>query len=171
MREPEFEDADLVGKLIDSQFSGERLWSEAELCEVVAHQLAAPVVADIKLIGNVQALEAAQLCLAAVPPIASYAALFAHRAPPQRLLALVAEYAQAQIAAPEPLLPARVARRLYFTAAAVARVRCRSTIGDAGQTLVAGFAWLLAEPWIDEPTRAVLEDAIRLMHSDRQRSG
>jgi hypothetical protein len=168
VREPDFADPNLVQKLIDPDLSGERLWDESELRDVVAHQLSGPLVSDVRLLGTVRALEAAQLCQAARPAIVSYADLFAHASPPLRVLDLVRQFAQAQLVAPGPQLLTRVARLLYFTSIAVARVRCGSRIADLGRhDLMAGLTWLLDEPWVSGPTRDVLKQALLSAHAER----
>jgi hypothetical protein len=167
--EPEFADPELVRKLIDPELSGERLWDDSELRDVLAHQLAGPLVMDMRFLGNVQALEAAQLCQAAVPAIVSYAQLFAHPSPPQRVLDLVRQFAQSQLLAAEPQLPRRVVRLLYFTVIAVARVRHGREVSDLGQRdLIAGLTRLLGEPWVEGATREMLKEALRAVDPNQQ---
>jgi hypothetical protein len=162
VQEPEFENAELVQRLIDPDVSAERLWDEDELREVLDHQLGGSLVADLQFVGNIEALEAAQLCGFADPAIHNYRGLFEHPAPPEKLLRLSKRFAQAQLVAPEPQLPRRVAQLLYFTSIAVARLRCGTSISELPQRdQLAGIDWVLTQPWVDRETRALLQQARR----------
>jgi hypothetical protein len=58
-------------------------------------------------------------------------------------------------------LPVEVATVLYFSCIIVARMRCNvriSALDDA--SLARGLEWAAALPWIDEPTRRLLERGI-----------
>jgi hypothetical protein len=159
--EPEFEDAEMLERLVDPQLTAERLWDERELGEVLEHQMAAPVVADLQTLDNVVALQAAQLCSAARPVILSYRDLFEHPAPPERVLRFVSRFAREQLGAAEPQLPARIARLLYFASAAAARVRLRCAISPLScEELQAGLQRLAAEPCLDERTRGLLQKLV-----------
>jgi len=158
--EPDFPDSRRLLRLAEPGAAVERIWSKHELGEILAHQLAAPICVDLQQLDNLRALQAAQLADAANPPIRSFADLFAHENPPLELLRLVKAFAQAQLHAPEPLLPKPIALTLYDGAILAALVRCGERITDLpDRNLAEGTAWLVGEPWMDRTLGRFLRDA------------
>lgn len=132
-----------------------RVWQPHELGAILHHQLSVPLdveLGPLVLAGAVRAEEGARL--------ATFGDVLHHPRPPLRLLELIKDFAKASRADPQGALPSEVATVLYVAAVAVARTACGrriSRVGDAAER--DNVAWVLAQPWLDPPTRALFNRA------------
>ena len=63
-------------------------------------------------------------------------------------------------------MPRPIASVLYFASIAAALVRCRRRItGLTNDDLVVGFRWMLAQPWLDTPTRTLINEGLHLINT------
>jgi hypothetical protein len=151
---------DSLAALLAVGAAGDRVWEPGELSAVLRHQMAAPLEADVAVLGPGTAERVRALCAAAGGRLETFGDLFHHRAPPLELLVLVKHLAKAARDDPQLLLPKEVAAVLYFAAIAVAETRCGARITRLGEREVrAGVRWALALPWLDPATGALFEGA------------
>jgi hypothetical protein len=82
------------------------------------------------------------------------------------LLKITKDFAKACRLSPHSPLPREVASVLYFACIAAAMVRCRRRIsGLTNDALTDGLHWVLARPWLDAPTRALVEESLQLVET------
>ena len=134
-------------------------WGEQELGDILRHQLRAPLLFDLGKLTPAGEVELRQFAHAG-GRIESFGDLLHHRAPPVELLVLVKEFAKSGRTG-HGSLPREIATLLYYASIAAALVRQGRRITrmeDAG--LREGLRWAVGQPWVDEPTRQVLREAI-----------
>ena len=148
-----------LASMFDAARVPPRLWRSDELSAVLRHQLAAPLVMDLSTLRGVTAEHVKHLAAGggADPSIHTFHDLLRHPDPPVELLELTKRFAklarrtQASIA-----VPAEVAGVLYFASILVAQTRCGVRISNlSDEQLSEGVQWVLAQVWIDPPTRAL----------------
>ena len=94
----------------------------------------------------------------------SFGDLLAHPHPPVELLKVTKDFAKACRLSPRGALPKEIATVLYFASIAAAMVRCRRRItGLSDADLADGLRWTLARPWLDAPTRSLIEEGLALL--------
>ena len=154
----------LLARLFDIPAGESRDWGPQEIEDMVRHQLAAPLSADLgsPLVELDRALEATSLFhgLGSL----TFERLLLHPSPPLEALKLVKEFAKAQRKAAEPLLPPEVSAVLYFASIAAAGLRHGQRISTMeGGRLREGIGWLLGQPWCRGPIRNLLEEAFDVL--------
>ena len=144
---------------------GERLWRDEELGAILRHQLSTPMQVDLINIERGLSLKVRNLAESLDLTLKSFGDLLAHPNPPVELLKVTKDFAKACRLSSHGSMPCEVASVLYFASIAAALVRCRRRItGLSNDALSDGFRWTLARPWLDEPTRALTEEALRLLN-------
>ncbi|CAN5351704.1 hypothetical protein BH09PLA1_BH09PLA1_33580 [soil metagenome] len=124
--------------------------AEPEMAAMLAHQLAAPIAADLKLTDE-QLKQAAQF--------ATVGNLLDHASPPVWLLEEMKQLAKRNRAHGDPSVR-QISTMLYYDAIAAALVRCKSRITDlTDDQLRDGFNWAKEQSWIDNKTRQRIESA------------
>jgi len=140
----------LLGRLLDAATDAEPLWQPEDLGDIWRHQLAAP--AGVAFDGG---------CPPGPPP-ATFGDLLRDPSPALAALERVKQLAKAYRSDPDPAVPPEVATALYFAAIAAALVRCGRRITSSSDALVReGMRWAAAHPWLDEPTRRLLEAGLQ----------
>ena len=136
------------------------LWADHEFREVVEHQMDAALVDDLAALDP--AARPALLRLAsASEPYVRFRDIFTQPHPPLWLCKLMKRFGVAMQVAPESPLPGRVARMLYVGAVLVARRRLAVRIAEAGDDVLAtSVQWLLECPWVVDPVRSLLQEAL-----------
>ena len=62
-------------------------------------------------------------------------------------------------------LPRAVAAVLYYVTIAAALLRCGKRITQLGyDELLRGFQWVMDQPWVDQPTKGLIEEARTALH-------
>jgi hypothetical protein len=123
------------------------------------HQLNAPLRADLSSV-NPDAGRTFDIVCAAGPAPAAFGELFAHPRPSLELLELAKEFGKTLRRDASCGVPPQVAAVIYYASIVVARLRLRQHISDLDEeALRRGIEWVLAQPWVDERTRALFEDA------------
>ena len=143
-----------LSRILSLQPESLRLWDEAELADVLRHQLDAPLLYDL---GRVRAREGIDELSRG---IGSFRELLLHPVPPKELLALTKEFAKSGASHPDSPVPAEVGTMLYYAAIAAALVRLQTritTMTDA--ELHNGFEWGLQQSWIDPVVHRLLTEA------------
>ena len=146
--------AEQLSRLLAVRPESPHLWNEAELADVLRHQLDAPLLFDLGRLGRAGAVDEL------AREIGSFRGLLLHGAPPLDLLVLAKEYGKSAVAQPDSPVPAEVGTLLYYAtiAAALLRLGRRITrMGDAD--LLGGLDWALRQPWVDADARALIGDA------------
>jgi hypothetical protein len=139
-------------------------WDTRELGDILAHQLAAPLVSDLEKIEIGPIAWPTGGGQQYAPPIRTYRDLLFHPNPPVELLELVKGFAKRCRSQPDSPLPDEIATLLYYLAITVARLRCgRRISGLDDQALHVGLQWTLSQPWLDQATRNLLEQSLRVL--------
>jgi hypothetical protein len=150
-----------LARLLEVSDQGVSPWTSHELGDILEHQLIAPLAPDLETIEGGPAAMRRATDDGHGPPICTFRDLFSHPNPPEDLLDLVKRFAKQCRRQPESPLPDEIATILYFLAIVVARLRRgRRISGLDDQSLDAGLHWALDQSWLDNVTRAVLQDGL-----------
>lgn len=123
---------------------------EPEMAAMLAHQLAAPITADLKLPAN-QLDQAKQF--------GTLGDLLDHASPPIWLLEETKQLAKRNRAHGDPSVR-QISIVLYYNAIAAAMLKCKSRITElTDDQLREGFDWTTNQSWIDNKTRSRIESA------------
>ena len=137
----------------------DRVWRPEELGAILQHQMSAVVQFDLAAVAPDLSAKLATLAAADGLLIRSFADLFHHPHPPVELLILTKDFAKAVVNHPDAPLPDQIGRLLYLASIIVALLRCGRRITQLDDAaLIDGLNWALAETWLDDPTRAILEE-------------
>ena len=146
-------DAEQLSRILAVQPESLRLWGEAELADVLGHQLDAPLLFDLGRLrapGVVDELSRG---------IGSFRDLLLHPAPPVELLVLAKEFGKSGASHPDSPIPPEVGTLLFYAAIAAALVRLGRRITRMGDAdLLSGFEWGLNQAWVGPAVRRLLED-------------
>ena len=158
-----------LATLLDLDPDGaDRLWSDEELGAVLRHPMTLPLQVDLVNLERGLAVKVRNLAESQGLTLKSFGNLLAHPHPPVELLKVTKDFAKACRLSPRGALPKEIATVLYFASIAAAMVRCRRRItglSDAG--LADGLRWILARPWLDAPTRTLLEEGLAALGVQR----
>ena len=131
-----------------------------ELRAIWQHELESPLAFDLAGLPPDTASQLRLLCDAEGLLLKSLNDLLKHPTPPLKALELVKDFAKASAHSPHGVLPRPVAAVLYYACIAVALLRHNRRISQlTDRELEQGFAWVLAQPWMTDPTRAIIEEA------------
>ncbi len=156
--------ADPAASLFDLDNHTDRLWRDEELGAILRHQMTAPLQVDLINLERGLAVKVRNLAESQGLTLKSFGDLLAHPHPPVELLKVTKDFAKACRLSPRGALPKEIASVLYFASIAAAMVRCRRRItGLSDADLADGLRWTLARPWLDAPTRTLLEEALALL--------
>lgn len=146
---------------------GRHVWNEADLRDVLQHQLGAPVEFDLvgleqETARKVQTLSAAKGLL-----VNSFRDLLHHAHPPVELLEMVKRFAKAYYLHPAESLPREIAGVLYFLSIGVARLRCKRRITELSDKDVGrGLRWTAEQRWIDRRTKELAQKCLKSLEPD-----
>jgi hypothetical protein len=94
--------------------------------------------------------------------IRSFADLLHHPCPPIALLTLTKRFAKINYNRADAVMPKEIAGVLYFSSILVALIRCGQRITELDdRALAEGVQWALNRPWLDDPTRQLLNDGLQ----------
>ena len=155
-----------LASLFDLAPDDEHLWRDEELGAILRHQLTAPLQVDLINLERGLSVKVRNLAEAQGLTLKSFGDLLAHPHPPVELLKITKDFAKACRLSPHSPVPHEIASVLYFASIAAALVRCRRRItGLTNDALEDGFHWILARPWLDVPTRALIEESLKLIRT------
>jgi hypothetical protein len=130
------------------------------MAAILKHQLSAPLEPDL---GAVERPDHGERWEHETPTPtwpATFGELMHHPRPPVALLERVKVFAKASKVKATGPLPPQVATILYFASIVVAQLRCDARItGLDDDAILKGTQWALAQSWLDQPTRAIFEEA------------
>ena len=157
-------DPQRLATLFDLAPDDERLWRDDELGAILRHQLTVPLQVDLINLERGLALKVRTLAESQGLTLKSFGDLLTHPHPPVELLKITKEFAKACRLSPHSPVPREIASVLYFASIAAALVRCRCRItGLTNDALADGLHWVLARPWLDAPTRTLVEESLQLL--------
>lgn len=149
-----------LARLLAQDQTKQPVWAPEEMRAMWQHQLSAPIEADLS---TVQSRGSSLLRRApeAEPFLAkTFGQLLHHRQPPLPLLKLTKEFAKQTIQDAEDPQLKEIAAALYYTSYAAALVRCGERLGGMNEPeLRGGFEWALGRTWMDEATKALMQEA------------
>jgi len=149
-------DSRALSQLLDLDAQGGTSWTEKELSGILAHQLAAPLVVDLKSLAPDIEEQLQQINTDQETPIETFADVLFHPLTPQPLTVLIKEFAKQQRDAGD--LSEEIISLLYVAAICASLThedRSISSLDDA--TLLKNIQQLLAFSWLDERLHALLE--------------
>lgn len=137
-----------------------RVWRPQEIAAVFKHQMSAPVAVDLDTLPSKLQEQLRFLSDAGGLLLKSFRDLFQHPSPPVELLVLVKDFAKMNLNQSASLLPNEVAAAVYYLSIAAALVRLNRRISALkDDELSTGFRLVLAQDWLDEPSRQLLDHA------------
>jgi hypothetical protein len=137
------------------------LWRPDELGAIFHHQMSAPLLADLGEVAQPIALGLGDQAAGKGTPLLSFADLLRHPSPPPELLGKVKDFAKTNADHSENGLPKEVAAIVYYACIAAGMVRLKTRISRLSDgDLVRGLRWAREQPWLDEPTRQLLDAAL-----------
>ncbi len=154
----------VLANLLQVDEKAEALWSDRDLQQLLRHQLDAPLPASLSDALPMDQQRLMALCAGVEPSITTLRALFEHPAPGGSLLVMVKEHAKLCRDKSESLLPESLALTLYYAAIAAALARHQVRITSLNdKTLIEGFNWVLAQPWMDATIKTVMAGGLDRM--------
>jgi hypothetical protein len=139
-----------------------RLWRPEELCAIFRHQMSAPILVDLGGFDPATGVRLKALSEAQSLLLKSFSDLFHHPVPPVELLSLTKDFAKANMDHPDSSLPQEVAAALYYASIATAIVRLDARISQLSDAeLQRGLHWAKDQPWVDDPLREILLQALK----------
>jgi hypothetical protein len=157
MKTMETDPKDLANLIADDDI-GERIWNPDELADILKHQLTAPLHVDLSRVGGA-AGRLRELAEGRGLVLKSFGDLLRHPQPPVALLKLMKDFAKACRLGRGSALPREISSVIYFTSIIAAMTRCSRRITRLDDNaLRAAIEWALAQPWLDETSRAVFTE-------------
>jgi len=146
-----------IRTLLDETADEERLWSDEDLRDVLAHQWSAPLGIDLAGLDEGTAGDVALAAMSGGQTLRSFEDLLEHPDPPLELLELAKEFAKRCLGSPHSAIPQDVARVMYFAGIAAALGHCGRRITSLSDESIAnGIRWALAKDWLAQGPRNVL---------------
>ena len=152
--------ASLIG---DDDDIGERIWKQDELAAILRHQMTTPLHVDLAGVGGA-AGRLREEAAAGGLLLKSFGDLLQHPHPPLGLLKMMKDFGKACRISPECALPREISSVIYFASIMAAMTKRSRRItklsdGDVRKAL----RWALAQPWLEDITRAVFLDGQRFL--------
>ncbi len=133
-------------------------WTEHELGELLSHQLRAPLRADLAMLGGDAIDSLRSHTQGDGNRWETFAGVLFDDMPPIALLTLIKTFAKTHRSDAAGVLPNEIATTIYFLAIAAAAARHRQHITAlTPKEVTDGFAWLAAQPWVDQRSRVLAE--------------
>jgi hypothetical protein len=137
-------------------------WLPEELEDVWRDQLSAPVEFAPPCLA-LEASDGSHYANADRPgtsDIGTFGELFSTPRPPVELLVLTKDFAKRNLAAKGGLLPREIVQMLYYASLAAGLERLGKRLSRLDNAMLkAGFDWAIAQPWVDESTRQLMQQA------------
>ncbi len=152
-----------LASLFDDDEIGERIWKPDDLAAVLRHQMTAPLQVDLaRLNGAAAALRDAAESKGLL--LKSFGDILRHPRPPVALLKLMKDFAKACRISPDSSIPREVSTVLYLASIVAAMTKCSRRITKLDRAALGkSVQWALAQPWLDETTRALFLEGQQFM--------
>ena len=151
-------DALSLTHMMDLDAAERHPWAPDELEAILAHQLATPLECDLEAFDATLSARLEEFNAACRPPIATFGDLLHHGEPPADVLELTKNFAKSCRANRHAPLPDEISTVLYFLSIVVALTKCdRRITGMDDATLRYSLDWTLRQSWLDDATRALLQ--------------
>ena len=145
---------------------GQDLWGPEELGEILEHQLAAPLECDLDSLDKRLVRRLKEINSAGGTPLVSFGDLLHHPSPPVEFLELTKRFAKICRSDRHSPLPSEIATILYFSSIVVAMTKCGRRITKMDDRSVQySLNWAIRQPWLDDSTRKILEEGLRIIGS------
>jgi len=146
--------------LLEAGLESTRPWRAEELAAAWDYHLSAPIEFELGAMSAHRARALRDLAMAQGLTVSSVRALMQHPVPPIELLTMIARFAKACLKAKDSPVLREVAGVLYYLAIAVAVTRLGTLVTRLRRAdLMRGLDWALARPWVDQSSKATLEQA------------
>jgi len=146
--------------VLEAGLESARPWRPKELAAAWDYHLSAPLEFELGTLSAPRERALRDLTMAQGLTLSSLRALMQHPVPPVELLTMIAKFAKACSKSKDPPLPAEVAGVLYYLAIAVALTRLGTLVTRLRRAdLVRGLDWAMAQPWVDQSSKATLDQA------------
>ena len=150
-----------LARLFDLGDDARTDWLPDDLAAIWRHQLDAPLRLDLPAANPTATATINTLDAAPQKLPATFQQLFAHPHPPLELLELAKDFGKLHRQDPT-LVPAGVATVIYFACIGLALWRCGTRITQLDDSAIQrGLTWCIAQPWLDDATRALLQKNLR----------
>jgi hypothetical protein len=137
--------SDVLGQLITFDSEDRAIWPTEQLRMLLAQHLHSPLPLSVD-----QTL--------------TFAQLLQHRHPPMNLLWEMKEFAKRSTQNRHSMIPPELCLILYYGCITLALVRWKHRITKLGdEELFQGLSWAARQPWVDEQTRGVFREGMRLL--------
>ena len=151
-----------LSKLMKLDTSTDGLWDHSDLAAVWQHQLSATLEFDLTIKDPGQKRRIATLSTSTGRPLRTFRDLLYHANPPVELLRLTKVFAKASPKDKDRPLPNGIAAALYYSSIVAAFIRCGERITRlTNLELREGVKWAVAQPWLDDPTRALFQEGLK----------
>ena len=143
---------------------GTDVWEPGEMRAIWKHQLRAPIYLDLSTVERARAMDLEHSPHLAPFLSQSFGELIAHAQPPVELLKLTKDFAKQALRDSEDGQLKEVATALYCASYAAGMTRCGARVGAlADDELQRIFRWALARSWLDESTKNLIAEALKLL--------
>jgi hypothetical protein len=138
-----------------------KLWQPEEMQDIWRHQLSAPIEGDLCTL-PASLVAGFRTAPEHAPFLGNgFGNLLRDPHPPLQLLELTKDFAKQIIHESSDPQFVEVAKALYYASYAAGMARAGQRIGGLGDLeLRRGFRWVLAQPWIDQPTKDLVSIAV-----------
>jgi hypothetical protein len=134
-----------------------KLFASSDLGQMLTHQLGAALHFPESELETRLAQALAALSPEQRTSLRTFGDLLGRPRPPAELLLLLKDFAKGMLKHPDTLMPQKLARALYFTAIAAARIQGLERFTELDEEGVRkGMAWALEQAWLGEPCRGLL---------------
>ena len=159
--ETQHSDPALLAKLMETDASTGPGWEPGDFGAMLRHQLTAPVPFELGVQAPAVAARLKARAEAQGLLLKNLDDLFHHPNPPIELLEMTKDFAKAISAHPNASIPPEVAAVLYYASIVVAELRCGRRITMLSDALlIDGLKFVLSNDWLDERTRAILQEGV-----------
>ena len=146
-------------------------WTAEDLHAVLLHQLAAAIDPELAPTGGFIPVMRPQIDQGPQRSNHSFGDLLNEPSPPLGLLEMLKEFAKSNMLYPAGGLPREIATVLYYAAICAAFVRLGKRISRLPDvSLAGGIETALNWDWVDDRTRSLLEDGLRLLSGHEGRA-
>ena len=152
-------DPKALAAIMDVDRDAENLWRTREMGSILRHQLAAPVVAELRSVRPQLAAEFTRFQISHDETFECLGDLFRHPTPPLKLLKLTKAFAKASRQDPDNPLPKELSTLLYFLSIVLAKIHWDKRITSLpDQQVRKGCRWGINQDWVEADMQQILQE-------------